>query len=302
MKNVLYQQLIGSLDVDVNYFHSQHSFNMFKEMAQMVFNDAYVKDHINTFVELGGHVDETYFTGQPKHEVFTFIYNHRLAGYKNYMKTLEMFDALWAYSPTFRVIFTCGDNANEARIKAKPYAILKSFKNYQMYIDELQKCHANVTNSLHETFCIAIAESIQADHIVLAPNGVTFPELLGSDYPYLFSSDGQQFKMMQKLLDDNIREYKHKVKLTQDRSIEHIKQLLISYDYKKQVLPNIKNDAKKAKITEITANQISFKELIAKIRKLDLSDQSFPPNKVALLAQDLGYKYNIKQNYFYKKS
>lgn len=303
MKNVLYQQLIGSLDVEVNYFHTQHSYNMFLEEANQVLNKDYMKHHLKVHVSLGGHVQAKYFKQNvKKYDKYTFIYNHRLAGYKRYKTTLDMFDELYKYNQNFQVIFTCGDNSNESRISSKPYAMVKSLKDYQDYIDELQKCHANVTNSAHETFCISIAESMFDNQVIIAPNAVTFPELLTEDYPYLFNSTDEQLQIMKELLDKDIRTYTHKQKLTADRTVNELKKLLIEHDYKKKVFINMKDEKKKQKIKKIDNASISFKDFTRTIYNLGLAPQSFPPNKLALLAEELGYKYSVQTNMFHKKN
>ena len=106
----------------------------------------------------------------------------------------------------FQVILTAGDKDNINTINKKPYTIVKSFTKHQDYLKELSKCHSNVINSRHETFCISIAESIMNDQVVVVPNRCTFPELVGENYPYLFDNMEQQIAIMRKLIKDGIKE------------------------------------------------------------------------------------------------
>ena len=49
--------------------------------------------------------------------------------------------------------------------------------------------------------------------ILVAPKAVTFPEITGqkiTNYPYLFNNEEEQYEIIAKLLQDNIREYKYK--------------------------------------------------------------------------------------------
>lgn len=303
MKNILYAQIFGSLDVDVNYFHSEHSYKMFKDEALKLINKETL-DRIKKHTELGGHVDPKYFkTDIPKYELFTFIYNHRLAGYKNYKTTFEQFDKLWAKYPNqFQVIATCGDNSNEAKVIDKPYVKLKSLKNYEIYISELQKCHANVINSSHETYCISIAESIYDNQVIIAPNGVTFPELTGEEYPYLFNNLDEQFKYMENILVNNIRSYQYQKDLTIAHQTAIINGLIQDYCQYKKVLENIRKKDNALALTQIDDPIISLPKFRHILSKMQYAPQSFPTNKVSILLKELGYSYRLDKGYFIKKT
>ena len=47
----------------------------------------------NSIIKLGGYVDS--LKSEKKYDIYTFIYNHRLDGYKNYKDTFDLFDRLW---------------------------------------------------------------------------------------------------------------------------------------------------------------------------------------------------------------
>ncbi len=295
MLNVLYQQIIGSYLVDLNYFHSNHSFNMYKEEAEKILK----KIPENYHVELGKH-GKTIEQAE-KYSTYTFIYNHRLAGYKNYTKTIEMFNELYKVNKDFKVIFTCADTANESKIKKLPYANVVRISDHQKYVEILSKCHANVTNSAHETYCISLVESMQNNQLIIAPNSVTFPELLGKDYKYLFNNDKEQLSMMIDAVNNKITNIEHQ-NLDDALQADIYRKLFKKLEYKKRPLERSKH---KDKLQDMFSNISSVNVSKATNmlgKQLNLATQSFPPNKVALLLEDLGYKYDIKTNTFNKNT
>jgi len=155
-------------------------------------------------IELGGYANK--IPSENKYDKFTFIYNHRLDGYKNWQITFNQFDKLYDEGLDFQVILTAGDKDNINTINEKPYTIVKSFTKHQDYIKELSKCHANTINSTHETYCISIAESIMNGQVVVLPNRCTFPELVGADDKYLFNSVEEQYEMLKQIILNNIRQ------------------------------------------------------------------------------------------------
>ena len=221
--HIRFAQLVGSLGADINYFHTQYCYKMLEEEAEDMFLPKVIdKIKEKSIVSLGGYAN--HIPSTDKYEKFTFIYNHRLDGYKNWKITFNQFDKLWDKGLKFQVILTAGDKDNINTIVKKPYAIVKSFTKHEDYIRELSKCHANTINSRHETYCISIAESIMNDQVVILPNRLTFPELTGKDYKYLFEDEDEQFDMLFRIIQNNIREHKHKTK----------KQLTLKKEYKKE--------------------------------------------------------------------
>lgn len=287
MKHTLLTQLIGSIEVDVNYFHSQHSYNMFAEEYNKLFKQPLTNFH----VELGKHGKT--IPPAKRHDTYTFMYNHRLAGYKNFTETIEMFDRLYQHNPKFQVIFTIADTANQKKLEALPYARIIRTTKHEDYINELAKCHANVTNSAHETYCIAIVESMQAKQLIIAPNGVTFPELL--DKKYLFNTPEEQFEMMKQAVDNRISDIEHQ-DLDEAGQIEVYRHLLDKVQYKKRPLDGIKN---REKVERAFANvdKITPMDAFRRLAKaINVATQSFPMNKVTLLLEDMGYQYNRHTN------
>ena len=146
-----------------------------------------------------------------------FLYNHRFEAYKQPEVTFAQFERLktrhkfqvWATQVIAqksggkkrfhydRVIYEPDQRDYFKRIAAQPMI--------------------NTINSVHETFCISILDSISCGHLVVAPNAVTFPELLPKNYPYLFNSENEQLAMLNHILETWPDEYN----AWHDRLVEH---------------------------------------------------------------------------------
>lgn len=122
------------------------------------------------------------------------LYNHRFEAYKQYDAT---FDVIAALRERFKFeVWTTQRGqpkvATVDRVVFEPYRA-----NY------LARCAVpaiNTTNSIHETFCISILDSMMLGHIVVLPRRLTFPELVPQGYPFLFDSVSEQTNMLAHIL------------------------------------------------------------------------------------------------------
>lgn len=302
-ENVLLQQMIGSIPVDINYFHSQHSYKMLTEEAQEVLSSKSIqriKD--SAMIELGGYVSP--IQGGKQYDKFTFIYNHRLDDYKNYKQTFDQFDRLHSEGIEFQVIVTGGDSKNVETYNGLPYVTVKNFTRHEDYFKELTKCHANVTNSIHETYCIAVAESMMANQVIVAPRRVTFPQLLGKNYPYLFDTHEQQYQMLKKIVTDDIRSYDHNTdRISLKQGVLNVRSILDTLrDRIKPVLPNLKDDKKRDALLKFADKHrtLTIKQMRRELNRLTLDAQSFANPKVKTLIDELGYEFDVNARAFVK--
>jgi len=303
--HIMYDQIIGSLAADINYFHTNYCYEMLMEEAKDILLDSQIqKIKGKSVINLGGYGKEIISNG--KYEKFTFIYNHRLDGYKNWKKTFQIFDELYSKGLEFQVVISAGDKDNINVINKKPYTIVKSFTKHQDYLVELSKCHANVTNSKHETYCISIAESILNDQIIIAPKKCTFPELVEKGYPYLFSNDEEQIQIMEKVIKENIREYrqKDKDKLYIEKHSKFIDEQFqkLCEITKDPYFDRIKKESTQIAIKQFVKNknEIQLQEFKNFVYKLGYASQSFPLTKLKAILQELGYQYEMVTD-LYKK-
>jgi hypothetical protein len=141
------------------------------------------------------------------------------------------------------------------------------------------------------------------DQLVIAPNKVTFPELVDKNYPYLFNNEEEQYEIIAKLLQDNIREYKYKEsnKLLLETHATKIDKLFMSLrqedDYG-DVFNKIKKQTTKVKIQEYVAKHsvIDLTDFKNYIFRLGYASQSFPMTKIKRILNELGYTYNINMD------
>ena len=302
--HILYDQIIGSLGTDLNFFHTEYCYNMLMEEAKDILN----KDKIKllkekSVINLGGYTNE--IKSINKYDKFTFIYNHRLDGYKNWQITFDIFDQLWNEGLDFQVILTAGDKDNINTINKKPYCIVKSFTKHNDYLKELSKCHCNTINSRHETYCISIAESIMNEQITVLPNRCTFPELVGKEYPYLFNNTDEQLNMLRQLIQNNIKKYNYKTKnkLTLKNHSQTIDKLFTKLcSSKKTYFDKIKKQKTKIEIKKYLSkyNEINLTVFKNFIFSLGYASQSFPNKKLKSILNEMGYDYNINLDKFKK--
>jgi len=306
-RHILLDQIMGSMLVDYNYFHTEYCYNMMFEEAKDVLNEKQIENLKKiSHIKLGGYSKKIQTT--EKHKIFTFIYNHRLSGYKRWKTTFELFDKLYSEGYKFQVIFTAGDRDNLSTLEKKPYVVVKSLRRHSDYIKELSKCHANVINSIHETYCISIAESILNNQIIIAPNRCTFPELLDESYPYLFDNETEQEEKIKYILDNAITEYNYKEQdkllLTNHaKNIDNIFQELKPTSEKDLVFNRIKKEDSKIKIKEFLDKNrlIDMSKFRTFVYSLGYASQSFPIQKLQLLLKEFGFVYNLTYDKYEKK-
>ena len=303
--HILYDQIVGSLGTDLNFFHTQYCFDMLLEEA----NDILNKDKVQllkqkSVISLGGYTNK--IKSKNKYDKFTFIYNHRLDGYKNWQITFNQFDQLWDEGLDFQVILTAGDKDNINTINKKPYCIVKSFTKHSDYLKELSKCHCNTINSRHETYCISIAESIMNEQITVLPNRCTFPELVGEGYPYLFQNIEEQLEMLRNLIKNNIRQYNYstKNKLTLKNHSKTIGGYFeeLGKPEKNDIFNKIKKQKTKIEIKKYLSkyNEVNLTVFKNFIFSLGYASQSFPNRKIKIILNELGYDYNINLDKYQK--
>tara|TARA_R110002050_G_scaffold4483_4_gene21747 strand:- start:7580 stop:8506 length:927 start_codon:yes stop_codon:yes gene_type:complete len=305
MRHVLLDQLIGSMEAKVNYFHSKHCFNMLNEEAQDILTTKQITNiQEKSIIQLGGYSKD--IKSKKKYDLYTFIYNHRLDGYKQWKETFEVFDTLYDEGLKFQVILTAGDKDNIAVVNSKPYTIVKSFTLHEDYIKELSKCHANTINSVHETYCISIAESILNNQVVILPRRCTFPELVGKDYPYLFDSLKEQTSILRALITDNVCQYQNYNK-SELRLSNHVKNIDTMFQQVckpkyNNIFERINKEQSKTQIKKYLNknNQTTLGEFKRTIQKLGYATQSFPNLKLKLILNEFNYDYNISLDTYIK--
>lgn len=206
MENVLLAQISGALLADLNIFNSQHCQQMFIESAGRYLKPEVISNLIASRSRIIPHgVLSKYVHRERRNDIPVIGYNHRLQSYKDYKTTFKVLNDLWNDGVKFEVRYITCSRERTSEILKYPFVRLQMNTSFAEYQDQLADCDLNVTNSKHETFCISAIEAMSKGQCIVAPNGVTFPELVDKDvtkYPYLFDTEAQQKEMLIKLLTD----------------------------------------------------------------------------------------------------
>jgi len=205
--NPMLAQLQGAICSDYNIFNSDHCLSMFKDnMDEWLSNKAKQRlEKTMTKINYGPLEDGWFRRKENDSNTCRIAYNHRLQSYKNYKLTFEQLNKLWEDGLRFEVLYMNNTSEMSSRLLKYPFVSLKLCKDRTEYLEALSTCDLNVINSVHETFCIAAIESMAFGQPLIAPNGITFPEITGAKlngYPYLFNTQNEQLDMLRKLITD----------------------------------------------------------------------------------------------------
>jgi|PlaIllAssembly_1097288.scaffolds.fasta_scaffold00012_30 glycosyltransferase involved in cell wall biosynthesis len=192
-------QMIGSLCSDAVVTNSEWCRTMMRESFSLYLNanamaELADKTHILQF----GMVDEAKepppLPDAKPGDTPIVIYNHRFEGYKNHHVTAQVLRDLRAAGNNFEVWIT---QAVDQNIGEFPCDKFIGHPDVDRYLNNLNVPAINTLNSQHETFCIALLDSIMMGNLPVAPNSVTFPELVPEGYPFLFNSEKEQRAMLE---------------------------------------------------------------------------------------------------------
>jgi glycosyltransferase involved in cell wall biosynthesis len=209
MENIAAAQVLGALQADSNVFNSDHCQSMFRETAAHFLNEARLADIEATSTRIDYGTLEAGLVPDPKrtpNDVPVFAYNHRLMAYKRFQETFAVLDELHREGLQFRVRYMNNTRDGFAKIAHHPFVELRLCPDRESYLEALRSCDLNVTNSVHETFCIAAIESMALGQPLIAPMGITFPQITGATtgnrYPFLFKSTAEQKQHLRRLITD----------------------------------------------------------------------------------------------------
>jgi hypothetical protein len=207
MEHVALSQCMGAYCSDYNVFDSDHCETMFFETAGEFLNAEKLESirRRSEVIPLGTLESSLRYVERPRTETPVIIYNHRLQTYKNYKTTMEVLQSLWNEGLRFRCIVTSSSSENSSRVMSYPFVEFKLCATREDYLKVLREGDLNVTNSQHETFCMSAVESMACGQCLIAPQGVTFPQITGQSengYPYLFRDEQDQRSFIRKLVQE----------------------------------------------------------------------------------------------------
>jgi glycosyltransferase involved in cell wall biosynthesis len=157
------------------------------------------------------------------------LYNHRFENYKMPSRTFELLDQLRGDGHEFEIVVTQtpGQGTRKYHYDRTVYA-----SSRDDYLDNISSPSINITNTVNETFCISALDSLMMGHLLVAPNALTFPELVPPDYPFLYDTREEQAAHMAHILDTWPDEYNK----WRETLIEHSRLKFSVTDYARKYL------------------------------------------------------------------
>ncbi len=202
-------QILGAKWSDILFFNSEYNkWMFFDELDRSVWGRHFKKEFEKKSRVVGLPVVTDYMRKLKVEggDNRTVIYNHRMEFYKRSDITFKVFDDLAKEGYDFTVELSASGAGKAIKYGNRPY-VKPFFKpHHDEYLKHIAKKHINTINTEHETFCIAIAESAYLGGLPIVPRGITFPELFGEDYPYMFNSVAEQKQMLRDAFRDKIDE------------------------------------------------------------------------------------------------
>lgn len=202
-------QIGGSVCANAVVYNSEHCHQMAQEsfgeyLNAEAMNGLEEKSTVIPFGLLRG--DEPLAPEATENDPKIILYNHRFEAYKDPHTTFGLFNELRA-KHDFEVWAT--QTAGQSLTGEKGFIIDRSVfePSRDAYLKRIAVPAINTINSVHETFCIAMMDSMAAGHLVVVPNAVTFPELVPPDYPYVFNNVKEQREMLDYILSNFVTEY-----------------------------------------------------------------------------------------------
>lgn len=198
----LWAQLGGSLASDVVVYNTDHARRMAREsFTEFLAIKKYAELERKSTTHKWGLVksDQRIAPVATADDRPSFLYNHRLEAYKKPEITFGLFADLRGQFD-FDVVLAQPPTQKSGGKKRIHFDRRLWEPNHDDYLDAIAFPAINMINSVHETYCISMVDSIAAGHLVVAPNAVTFPELVPRDYPFLFNNEREQRSMVKHIL------------------------------------------------------------------------------------------------------
>lgn len=295
-------QMIGSITADKILLNSDHTLFMMNESFGEYLNDDELS-RINSKSEVlkFGLIEKRL----PKLKDFekpVIVYNHRTEFYKQPRETSQVLEAL-RKDYDFELWMT---QRGQKRDVLQPDRFV-GHPDRSEYLKNIAVKAINTLNSTHETFCIAMLDSIALGHLVVVPDSVTFPELVPADYPYKFSNLSEQEAMIRDIFDH----YDERFAQWSDKLRKHARTLFGIETYTERLIEIMREGGarwRSVQSTDDTLEKIDktvkairpgsydFSEFVKLARKsMGLSEQILPSRRVARIFQDHGLDLSFRR-------
>lgn len=197
----LWLQAGGTLACNCTVFNTSYALRMAEESYGEYLNESALSIMRNNarILPIGSvHEDDPIAPPADSSTPPVILYNHRFEAYKQPLLTFEILSELRPDFPDLQIWATqsIGMQTQHFPIDHVPFA-----PDRYSYIRNIAVPAINTINSLHETQCIAIVDSMTVGHLVVVPNALTFPEIVPPSYPYLFNNPQEQRAMLRDILE-----------------------------------------------------------------------------------------------------
>lgn len=296
-------QAIGTALVDVNVFNSKWCQKMSRDVNEIFLNQTQLnRIEKSSVLNYMGPIKED-FPETQSYDRPVFIYNHRIAGYKNWDVTFDMFDRLHREGLIFKVIVTSVDTQSVTRVSNRPYAEVVNCFTREQYLAQLKRANINVSNSQHETFCISMVESMAAGHVPVGPNRCTFPELFEDKKSgFIFYGDDDQIVIMRELVTNQAMREKYgqaaKIRAREmfsaTRYAKHSVEIFEKL-YNTMEMPNTSKLVEMEKSIKGLPSAMEFMPAYRRVQTgLGWMNQAFPIKYFSFVARHFGLKFTVK--------
>jgi len=208
IEGVLLSQLAG--------INSKYGKDVFLENAIKYYNKATIKKMKRKLVVLPPGIDlreVDSFKIKNKFCKKTIVFNHRLLRYTGYKTFLNWMCELYKKRQDFQVILT-DPSLEYSKSLVSRLRTRRKFENQQFilpmntldreeYFKILWKADIEVACHRHAAWSLGLLDGMACRKVALAPNACAFPEILGSNYPFLFSNKIDFLKKLEYLLDSS---------------------------------------------------------------------------------------------------
>jgi hypothetical protein len=142
------------------------------------------------------------------------LWNHRNGRYKGTDRFIQFVKDLRATRDDFKIVLKnpawCDPELQDAKVKkfveecADVLEVCTGDsldKSTQQFYIDMARCDIGFSASKFETWGISILEAAYLNLDILAPANLTFEEMLGEDYPYLYTNKRTMYEMANELID-----------------------------------------------------------------------------------------------------
>ena len=195
--NFLPLQLTGVLMSKKTGVNSLWQKNLILKYAEQFFNEDTIKilDQKIQPLYIGMELDEInkyMLKDKPKSNKFRILWNHRINPQTGFFEFLKQMDKLWKENKNFEVLLTNPIKKNTLSDKnptQRPYIKEMRGLDRKQYFELIQSCDVGIgCFQKYSAWSMSITDVVACEVPVIVPKDFAFEEMLGSDYPLLYSN------------------------------------------------------------------------------------------------------------------